>query len=105
VKNWTGWPDGAGKSTLFALLNGQLQEEKGELEFPAHWRLSQVEQHMPESEESASEFVLAADTRLAQAQAQKLLAAERLDDGMAIAESYMALADAGAHDAMFGRSC
>jgi len=91
--------NGAGKSTLFALLNGQLQEEKGELEFPAHWRLSQVEQHMPESDESASEFVLAADTRLAQAQEQ-LKAAEELDDGMAIAESYMALADAGAHDAM-----
>jgi ATP-binding cassette subfamily F protein 3 len=54
---------------------------------------------MPESDESASEFVLAADTRLAQAQEQ-LRAAEELDDGMAIAESYMALADAGAHDAM-----
>ena len=91
--------NGAGKSTLFALLNGQLQEEKGEIEFPAHWRLSQVEQHMPESEESASEFVLASDTRLAQAQEQ-LKAAELIDDGMAIAESYMALADAGAHDAM-----
>ena len=91
--------NGAGKSTLFALLNGQLQEEKGDIEFPAHWRLSQVEQHMPESEASASEYVLAADTRLVQAQEQ-LKAAELLDDGMAIAESYMALSDAGAHDAM-----
>ncbi len=91
--------NGAGKSTLFALLNGQLQEERGDVEFPTHWRLSQVEQHMPESEESASEFVLASDTRLVQAQEQ-LKAAELLDDGMAIAESYMALSDAGAHDAM-----
>jgi len=91
--------NGAGKSTLFALLNGQLQEEKGEVEFPTHWRLSQVEQHMPESEASASEFVLASDIRLAQAQEQ-LRAAELCDDGMAIAESYMALSDAGAHDAM-----
>ena len=54
---------------------------------------------MPESEASASEYVLAADTRLVQAQEQ-LKAAELLDDGMAIAESYMALSDAGAHDAM-----
>jgi len=91
--------NGAGKSTLFALLNGQLQEEKGEVEFPAHWRLSQVEQHMPESEDSASEFVLASDIKLAQAQEQ-LRIAELSDDGMAIAESYMALSDAGAHDAL-----
>jgi ATP-binding cassette subfamily F protein 3 len=91
--------NGAGKSTLFALLNGQLQEEKGEVEFPAHWRLSQVEQHMPESEDSASEFVLASDIKLAQAQ-EHLRIAELSDDGMAIAESYMALSDAGAHDAL-----
>jgi ATP-binding cassette subfamily F protein 3 len=91
--------NGAGKSTLFALLNGQLQEEKGEVEFPANWRLSQVEQHMPESEDSASEFVLASDIKLAQAQEQ-LRIAELSDDGMAIAESYMALSDAGAHDAL-----
>jgi len=91
--------NGAGKSTFFALLTGELQEEKGELEMPVHWRLAQVEQHMPDTEQSASQYVLSSDSALQEAQAQ-LQKAEESNDGMAIAEAHLALADAGVHDAL-----
>lgn len=91
--------NGAGKSTFFALLTGELQEEKGELEIPSHWRLAQVEQHMPENEQSASEYVLSADRALQKAQAQLQLA-ELNNDGMVIAQAHLELADAGVHRAL-----
>ncbi len=90
--------NGAGKSTLFALLNGTLHEDSGDCSIPAQWRLAQVAQDMPETSESATEFVIAGDTRLAAAQAE-VTAAEATDDGERMAHAYMELHDAGAHDA------
>ena len=90
--------NGIGKSTLFALLTRELHEDAGEFSLPAHWRLAQVSQHLPDSEDSATDFVLQGDTRLSQAREQ-LHAAEQSNDGMAMAEAYLALADAGEHDA------
>ncbi|MCA0176439.1 MAG: ATP-binding cassette domain-containing protein [Proteobacteria bacterium] len=90
--------NGAGKSTLFALLNGTLHEDGGEFAMPAGWRIAQVAQHMPETDESATDFVLAGDTHLAALYAQ-LEQAEQAHDGMAIAQAHSDLADAGAHDA------
>ena len=89
--------NGAGKSTLFALLNGTLHEDTGELQMPT-WRLAEVAQDMPETDESATEFVIAGDTRLAAAQAE-VDAAEASHDGERMAHAYMELHDAGAHDA------
>ena len=91
--------NGAGKSTLFALLNGSLSEDGGEFFVPPQWRMAQVAQHMPETEESATQFVLEGDTRLTELQA-RLAAAEKAGDGMAIAQAHADLADAGAHDAV-----
>ena len=90
--------NGAGKSSLFGLLNGTLHEDGGEIAVPSTWRLAQVEQNMPETAESATDFVLGGDTRLQQAQAE-LRAAEASGDGMAIAHAHALLQDAGAHDA------
>lgn len=90
--------NGAGKSSLFALLSGHLHEDSGDCYLPAHWRLAQVAQHMPETAEPATAFVLAGDTRLIELQAQ-LTQAEARADGMAIAQAHADLADAGAHDA------
>jgi ATPase subunit of ABC transporter with duplicated ATPase domains len=66
---------------------------------PAHWRMAQVAQNMPETDESATDFVVAGDTRLGELQAQ-LARAEADDDGMAIAHAYTDLHDAGSHDAV-----
>ncbi|MEQ1663158.1 MAG: ATP-binding cassette domain-containing protein [Thiobacillus sp.] len=90
--------NGAGKSSLFALLNGTLHEDKGDFSIPSQWRMAQVAQDMPETSESATDFVIAGDTQLMEAQAE-VAAAEASDDGERMAHAYMALHDAGAHDA------
>jgi len=90
--------NGAGKSSLFALLSGALHEDAGELRMPASWRLAQVVQELPDSADSATDFVIAGDTRLQAAQAE-VAAAEASGDGERMAHAYTALHDAGAHDA------
>ncbi|HKR44628.1 MAG TPA: ATP-binding cassette domain-containing protein [Paraburkholderia sp.] len=90
--------NGAGKSSFFGLLNGTLHEDSGEFSIPAAWRMGQVAQEMPETEQGATDFVVEGDTVLLAAQAE-VAAAEASDDGMRMAHAYMALHDAGAHDA------
>ncbi len=90
--------NGAGKSSFFGLLNGNLHEDSGEFSIPPQWQMAQVAQDMPETEQSATDFVIEGDTVLLAAQAE-VAAAEASDDGMRMAHAYMALHDAGAHDA------
>ncbi len=90
--------NGAGKSTLFALLNGTLHEDGGEFSIPKQWHMAQVAQDMPETDQSATDFVLEGDTVLMAAQ-KEAHEAELGDDGERMAYAYMALHDAGAHDA------
>ncbi|MBB1602497.1 ABC-F family ATP-binding cassette domain-containing protein [Variovorax sp. UMC13] len=98
--------NGAGKSTLFALFNGTLHEDGGDFYLPKQWRMAQVAQDMPETEESASDFVVGGDTRLVElrealAKVEEAYAAnpDDADIGMALAHAYTDLADAGEHDA------
>ncbi|VVE37702.1 ABC-F family ATP-binding cassette domain-containing protein [Pandoraea commovens] len=90
--------NGAGKSSFFALLNGTLHEDSGEFSIPAAWKMGQVAQDMPETEQGATDFVVEGDTVLMAAHAE-VAAAEASDDGMRMAHAYMNLHDAGAHDA------
>ena len=90
--------NGAGKSTLFGLLNGSLQEDAGECHIPAQWRMGQVAQDMPETDQSATEFVIEGDTVLCDARLE-VAAAEASSDGDRMGHAYMALYDAGEHDA------
>ena len=97
-KVWLVGRNGAGKSTLFALLNGSLHEDGGDFSMPASWQIAQVAQHMPETTESATDFVLSGDERLSRLREQ-LSEAEQSGDGMLIAHAHSDLHDAGAHDA------
>jgi ATP-binding cassette subfamily F protein 3 len=99
--------NGAGKSTLFALFNGTLHEDGGDFYVPKQWRMAQVAQDMPETDESATEFVVSGDTRLVEV--RNTLAAieaayeanpDDADIGMELAHAYTDLADAGEHDAV-----
>ena len=99
--------NGAGKSTLFGLINGTLHEDGGDFSMPAQWRLGQVAQNMPETSESATDFVLGGDTRLielrealARAEAAHDQDMDNQDLGMEIAHLHSDLADAGEHDAV-----
>ena len=90
--------NGAGKSSLFALFNGSLHEDAGEYYIPAQWRMGQVAQDMPETDQPATDFVVDGDTALLAAQ-QEVAASEATEDYTRMANAYMALQDAGAHDA------
>jgi ATP-binding cassette subfamily F protein 3 len=90
--------NGAGKSSLFALLTNRLHADAGDVDMPPRWRMAEVAQDMPETEEGATDFVLRGDTRLMEAQAA-LAQAEQADDGHAIAEAHHAISDAGGFDA------
>ena len=46
--------NGAGKSSLFALINGALHEDGGDFSMPPTWRLAQVAQEMPETDQPVS---------------------------------------------------
>src|SRR3982751_1701218 len=76
--------NGAGKSSLFSLLAGRLQADAGDASVPAHWRIGEVAQEMPETGDGATDFVLQGDTRLMEAQAG-LAVAEAADDRHAMA--------------------
>src|SRR3990167_1939817 len=90
--------NGAGKSSLFAMLNGTLHEDGGEYSIPSQWKMAQVAQDMPETEQSATSYVVEGDVVLLAAQAE-VDAAEATEDYDRMAHAYMALQDAGAHDA------
>ncbi len=90
--------NGAGKSSLFALLNGTLHEDQGEFTVPKQWRMAQVAQDMPETEQPATDYVMDGDVVLFQAK-QDVDMAEASGDGDAIANAYMHLFDSGANDA------
>lgn len=90
--------NGAGKSSLFALLNGTLHEDSGEYYIPTQWRMGQVSQDMPETDQGATDFVVDGDTTLLAAQ-EEVKTAEATDDYDRMAHAYMTLQDAGANDA------
>ncbi|NMM04906.1 ATP-binding cassette domain-containing protein [Polaromonas sp.] len=90
--------NGAGKSSLFAMLNGTLHEDGGEYYIPAQWKMAQVAQDMPETEQSATSYVIEGDVVLLAAQTE-VEAAEASGDGDRMAHAYMDLYDSGAHDA------
>ena len=99
--------NGAGKSTLFALFNGTLHEDGGDFYVPKQWRMAQVAQDMPETDESATEFVVGGDTRLVEVrntlatiEAAYEANPDDADIGMELAHAYTDLADAGEHDAV-----
>jgi len=90
--------NGAGKSSLFSLITKRLQSDAGDVTMPPRWRIGEVAQDMPETDEPATDFVLQGDTRLMEAQAQ-LVQAELDDDGHAMAEAHHAISDAGGFEA------
>src|SRR5947209_11105104 len=90
--------NGAGKSSLFSLLAGRLHADAGDLALPPRWRIAEVAQEMPETEQGATDFVLAGDTALAEAETELALA-EASDDGEAMAHAHESIRLARGFDA------
>jgi len=88
--------NGSGKSSLFALLRGELHADKGDVEFPAHWRIAHVAQETPALERPALEYAIDGDDVFRGLEA-KLRHAEKISDGNLIGELHAQLGDAGAY--------
>jgi len=72
--------NGSGKSSLLALLRGELQPELGECMVPAGWRIATVLQETPALPQPAIEYVLDGDEQL-RAVEHALAAAHMAHDG------------------------
>jgi len=88
--------NGSGKSSLFALLRGELHADKGDAEFPPQWRVAHVAQETPALDRSAVEYAIDGDAFLRTLE-KRLLEAEGSNDGLLIGELHAALGDAGAY--------
>jgi ATP-binding cassette subfamily F protein 3 len=88
--------NGSGKSSLFAVLRGELHADKGDVEFPATWRVAHVAQETPALDRAAVEYAIDGDVTLRMLEG-KLLQAEKDNDGNLIGELHAALGDAGAY--------
>ncbi|MCU0870150.1 MAG: ATP-binding cassette domain-containing protein, partial [Burkholderiales bacterium] len=89
--------NGAGKSSLFALLMGELLPEAGRADVPAAWTVAHVAQHVPVLERAAVEFVVDGDAELRAV--EQALATVAADDGERAAELHARYAEIGGHAA------
>ena len=82
--------NGAGKSSLFAAVRGELAPDRGDLELSGAIRIAHVEQEIAADDRPALEFVLDGDAQLRATQAA-IAAAEQRDEPLKLAEAYAAL--------------
>jgi len=92
--------NGAGKSSLFAMLRNELHADQGEIDFPAKWRMAYVAQETPALDRPALEYAIDGDVTLRRLQAEldELEAAEHTEEnGIAMGNVHGALMDADAY--------
>ncbi|VXB15639.1 fused putative transporter subunits of ABC superfamily: ATP-binding components [Pseudomonas sp. 8AS] len=90
--------NGAGKSSLFALLRGELGPDAGDCNLPPDWRIAHMRQEVDDLERLAVDYVLDGDSHLRQVQ-RDLTAAEAAHDGTAIARLHSELDNADGYTA------
>lgn len=90
--------NGTGKSSLFALIEGKISHDSGDIRLPKHWQLATVKQETPALDIPALDYVLQGDSELQQLQ-QLLQQAEDDDDGFKQAEYHARLDEIGAYSA------
>ncbi len=82
--------NGAGKSSLFAAIRGDLTPDRGEIDRPADLKIAHVEQEVAAGDRAAIEFVLDGDAEL-RSVLGAIAHAETADAPMALAENYASL--------------
>lgn len=90
--------NGTGKSSLFALIKGEIAQDGGNILIPKHWKLAAVSQETPALDVSALDYVLQGDAELRHFQTA-LAAAEAQNDGMRQAEYHAKLEEIDAYTA------
>jgi ATP-binding cassette, subfamily F, member 3 len=89
--------NGCGKSSLFALIRGELHPEQGNFAIPKDWQIVWVAQETPAVERCALDYVIDGDRKFRDLQA-RLSAAEDAHNGEQIAVIHGLLEQAGAYD-------
>ena len=90
--------NGSGKSSLFALIKGEITQEAGDISLPPHWKTASVAQETPALDICALDYVLQGDQEL-QAFQTALSQAEAQNDGMKQAEYHAKLEEIDAYSA------
>ena len=90
--------NGAGKSSLFAAVRGELEADKGDVSLPGTIRIADVAQETPALPDRAIDFVLGGDDVVAAVLAEEAAATAR-EDWEAVAEAHTKMAELGAYDA------
>ncbi|QIK38589.1 ATP-binding cassette domain-containing protein [Caldichromatium japonicum] len=96
--------NGCGKSSLLALLCGELHPDRGKVILPPTWEVAHVAQHTPDNDQTALECVLDGDQRLRRLQAA-LAEAQAHNDGLRVAELHGQLEAIGAYEAASRAAC
>jgi ATP-binding cassette subfamily F protein 3 len=82
--------NGCGKSSLFAMIRGELHTDEGEFTLPPNLEMAHVAQETPAVDQSALDYVMDGDRELRQLQHQ-LQQAEYQHDGIKLAELHSRL--------------
>ena len=90
--------NGAGKSSLFAALLGQIEPDRGDLDLPGKARIAWVAQETPHLPDPALDFVMSGDTALHAAVRAEREAMAR-EDWEAVADAHHRLAELNGYDA------
>jgi len=90
--------NGSGKSSLLALVRGDLQADGGTFEMPSNLAIAHVSQELLATDAAAIEFVLDGDAEL-RAIEQSIADAEARDDGLKLGEFHARYAAVGGYDA------
>jgi ATP-binding cassette subfamily F protein 3 len=90
--------NGAGKSSLFALVKNELHLDEGDFSMPPGLEIAHVAQEMPATACSAIDYIIDGDQELRRLQ-QQLTLAEQADNGLKQAELHAALETIGGYTA------
>ena len=89
--------NGAGKSSLFAALMGDVEPDRGDIDLPGKARIASVAQETPHLPDPAIDFVLSGDAAV-HAAIQMEANAFAAEDWEAVAEAHQRLEEVGGYD-------
>ncbi len=92
--------NGAGKSSLFGLLRGELHADLGSIDYPTKWRMAYVAQETPALDRAALDYAIDGDITLRRLEDELAFLEsepESSANGLLIGDLYSALADADAY--------
>ncbi len=90
--------NGCGKSSLFALIRGELHADSGDVQLPPNWVIAEVRQETPATDRSAMDYVLDGDSGVRRLQSE-LAKAEAAHDGHRLGELHAELEAIGGYQA------